>query len=916
VHIAPGRFILEKTIRYLNQRGQISIFFATTVLILITFIAFIVNIGIFVKAKINLQNAVDASAYAGASVQARQLTNIAYLNWEMRNVYKEWMYKSYILGNLNLEDVVSGASGTTNLMMADYSSGTTAVQDNYNIPSACVDFQASGNVTSCAKAMVPGLPGFQSTAVMGLEETMDTFMDAVGGEKAKDCAVRTNINYLTAFTWAYNIPESGATVTDNAPEVLLDRPGAYPRALELAFRIRALEAQVNKKPYDQGYCLDQGVGCSGGNINGLVGGEPSPSNERIYKAFYSGFRNLGAQDCGGDSGDEFKCFYTLTELAPTVPSSLGNDFSLSNILIPSGPARDKYYLDLKMMTVNYASFFTMLAPNTVAIGDPGYYEIDGVAANSTIECVSTKVGIPVPGYPMGFVKSPDVMTYYAVKAQTRFIGRFSPFANNSLTLTAYAAAKPFGGRIGPMLFDANVQGAEALRPRTNDSGMNKSSPYLSALNSSTMVDRFGGSYDVSAGYAAGVPIPLGTGSERFFVISESDVIGGNNAVAPLEIYFSIPNMVYDFPTNDPSQFTEYSSDNEAIEIINPNSPLDVKAGLYNAQMFNKLRSNLTNVGAANITVQDLSNSVLKARSPTLYEAHHYLVPTPEVVNKQNEVDSYGYITKEVGVIEGRRMHELNLYAPLISTVPDALYKSVPDLRNIAKDYLENQEQAILKYRGSMNQAAWLISDNNRSLSTGSDIGLDASQLISSFDKSLLQSATKDTIKSAAPGCDSVTGGFVYFFIGTGISGNDAVKPTGCDPQNRLINMLETRWQSLDGNDKIYYREMYLEPEDENVSRALFSGYRPGPMNDANDQGVFKNAVNSSSMNMWRNSYSTKFVTLKSLSNNDENHYQSSNFTIFSEGNMTKGIANSIDPQVNFANYLSLPPQSDFSKISH
>lgn len=65
-------------------------------------LAFIINIGLFVKAKINLQNAVDAAAFAGAATQSRQLTNIANVNWEMRNTYKEWMFKYYILGQMGL----------------------------------------------------------------------------------------------------------------------------------------------------------------------------------------------------------------------------------------------------------------------------------------------------------------------------------------------------------------------------------------------------------------------------------------------------------------------------------------------------------------------------------------------------------------------------------------------------------------------------------------------------------------------------------------------------------------------------------------------------------------------------------------------------------------------------------------------
>src|SRR5262245_2107007 len=82
--------------------GQMSIFLGITLIIALTVLGFVINVGLFVKAKINLQNAVDAAAWAGAAVQARQLTNIAYLNWEIRNTYKEWMFKYYVLGQLSL----------------------------------------------------------------------------------------------------------------------------------------------------------------------------------------------------------------------------------------------------------------------------------------------------------------------------------------------------------------------------------------------------------------------------------------------------------------------------------------------------------------------------------------------------------------------------------------------------------------------------------------------------------------------------------------------------------------------------------------------------------------------------------------------------------------------------------------------
>ena len=83
-----------------NQNGQLTVFLAIGLTIFLTMTAFIINVGLFVKAKINLQNATDAAAWSGASVQARQLSQIGYLNFEIRNVYKEWLFKYYVLGNL------------------------------------------------------------------------------------------------------------------------------------------------------------------------------------------------------------------------------------------------------------------------------------------------------------------------------------------------------------------------------------------------------------------------------------------------------------------------------------------------------------------------------------------------------------------------------------------------------------------------------------------------------------------------------------------------------------------------------------------------------------------------------------------------------------------------------------------------
>ena len=81
-----------------KNKGQISVFLGLSLLVLVGLLGFVINVGLYVKARINLQNAVDAAAYSGAAVQARQLTLMGNLNYEIRNVMKEWMFKYYVVG--------------------------------------------------------------------------------------------------------------------------------------------------------------------------------------------------------------------------------------------------------------------------------------------------------------------------------------------------------------------------------------------------------------------------------------------------------------------------------------------------------------------------------------------------------------------------------------------------------------------------------------------------------------------------------------------------------------------------------------------------------------------------------------------------------------------------------------------------
>ena len=528
-----------------GNRGQLSIFMGITLILVMSMLAFIINVGLFVKAKINLQNATDAAAFSGAATQARQLTNIAYANWELRNTYKEWMFKYYVLGQLglipyNLKDSnVSGKKPVSFLLPTPAVSGFPDF-DKYNVPSICIHNNSKTNI--CPIFALPGIPRFPAVGVAGIAEIHEAFVNKLVEEKGKDCSRRSKANFLTALSWAYG---AGDTSIPEAPLVASNRPGAWPEALELAFRIRNLEMIVNRPPVPD---------MTRGSISQLQGQAPEIAfNERPIKAFLSAYRNLGGGAYKDSGADELSGNLKLTELSPQPYTAAPN--SVSGFLIPTGfvypgsnggSALQKHYLDLQLMPVNLATMFSTFVDTANTNQAMGNVSMEGT-------CGISKSALPVPGYIMGFNKNPEVLTYYAVKAESKFIGLFFPITNGNsgsgIKLTAYAAAKPFGGRIGPKLF-TYIDGDQTVEAR--DDKNRRSHSYINGLNVEVTA---------AAGFKPGMPIP----SSRDFWVNDINPVVGGVPGTNSKIYYGIPNMIYDF--QDESDLSAQREGSGKIQVI-------------------------------------------------------------------------------------------------------------------------------------------------------------------------------------------------------------------------------------------------------------------------------------------------------------------------------------------------------------
>lgn len=894
-----------------SEQGQISIFFSASLVVFVTIIAFVINVGLFVKAKINLQNATDAAAFSGAAVQSRQLTKIAYLNWEMRNVYKEWMYKYYVIGNLNAPGVedpgksvsCNGRQCTDFRLEADKNviSGDTT-EDAYNFPAVCIHL-ANSETNLCKRFAVPGLPEFGSYSIPGTEEASRAFVDGLIGAKLNDCVSRSRINMLVTTTWAYNVManDMDKSLAGQGPAILSDRQGAWPKAMEIAMRIRNLEKVVNRPPAEQPVCIG-GIGnCEpihNYSNSALLG------NERVVKAFYSGYRNLG-----NHSDDEMKNSFVLTELGPT-PYINPSPTSSSNLLIPASKAgnNEKRYLDLKLMMVNLATFYAAF--------------IGRAEKGTSAACDISKVAIPVPGYPLGFYKNPDVLTYYAVRGEADFEGMFNPFQADKIRLTAYAAAKPAGGRIGPKLFSEKNNLAYARKDKR------RSVPYFSALDVVGTPNRFLDDGKLDDGeFGPGAPLPINISSSRpFWVLSANDPIGGQSTTS--DVQFGIPNLVYDFESINDFDPKNYTHGQDEVNIIQPKQPESAwkPVGLMNHKQFDKFRGDI----GSKVSYAELEAQVYRVRAATMYEAANYLIPTPFDLNQSMGVDSWGSMKgpgEDVTDLPDQfkvKKYTMEIYAPLYqvgTNQKDLWYETPSEVLSATVDFMRAQEPAMENYVRSLNSAAiqtYKTAFEASSAAKGAQGQYkEAALKISDIDipnldsKADFKKIPADLHITGFPKtCKSLSGQFWHFYFGhPDLKTRTMTSEEGCPVT--LVELL-SQYYSSSSSDKTYnpthYIMQYSLSETNfpsgNIKR-LFSAYMPGPYNGIGADGQLNPPPGFPPHKelMRRNFYSTKLITLDSVQSGG-NYDVQKNFVNYSEGNLTGNSA--AESPADFVNKLEDP----------
>lgn len=463
-----------------RTKGQVSIFLVFIFQVLFVFFAMIVNVGLLVYYKINLQNSVDLAAYYAAMKQAESLNTIGHINYQIRQAWKLLAFRTMILGSLGPDvhparpldadrlkfgpdpgevpftyDDVDPVTGKLfrmepmvpifcvtikdiyGDMVIDPNTGTPIVNSDDN---QCREADSGVDLGSFGiPNVISSLPGFNQELRKGALDLQAKFlMEFVGGGLRNYMLLA---NYILSF-----------------------------RADSLNRR-KAIAVIANSLSKDTRDFIDlENNRASEGAAKVLRNNLADQNNTGLQYELYNG---LGDSRCGGASPNVEEMPGWLKEIE--VLALYPYQDSLYDDLDPSGNQKKRKYINIiGFGTQQSLPFAVAIKPHPAL--DPSYIKFLG-----DLNTYLDRGGIPqLPAgrwsTAVGVEKNPYCMPYVGFKASST---PKLPFMPTTLLpkLQAKAFAKPFGSRIGPWygqtwpsraldsFSDAGANNAKAIDPR-------------------------------------------------------------------------------------------------------------------------------------------------------------------------------------------------------------------------------------------------------------------------------------------------------------------------------------------------------------------------------------------------------------------------------------------------------------------
>lgn len=436
MRIRPPRQKNDKT----SRDGQAAILLAIMISSFLMFFVFAVNTGLLINAKISVQTAADAAAYAGAAVQARQLNAISFLNYDMRRQFKKFLFRYGYVSSIGSPQFPNapGISGVDSydFPKLDFAPPATSAgaRVKIKVPIVCIPISGSASIANDTCMSI----NYRNTAydvqsvvgpIGGLNAISQAYLNSVVSIATvanELCTGRSGVNVFTALAWLFRGDLKDSTIKDlldkvmNQPgvtaaqrqevmkrvEPLIKGLGLYPRNLIHLMRIDTQKEFINEKP----------ANVTGDEVQALEAKAGADAHERTILAFKSAQGNLNSAVFDVEK----------TRLEELQPAKM---------------------LELDEVKATFNVYVQAMTKTTVA-----------PTVNSPTACESLVYTIPANQAPVGvrLASGSGKKVFYAIRLRTYVKPRGLLFMQGSegLELDAMAAAKPFGSRIGPGNLDA------------------------------------------------------------------------------------------------------------------------------------------------------------------------------------------------------------------------------------------------------------------------------------------------------------------------------------------------------------------------------------------------------------------------------------------------------------------------------
>jgi Putative Flp pilus-assembly TadE/G-like len=437
---------------YKNYQGQVAIFVALIFQVVFILFALMINVGLLVHHKINLQQSADLAAYYGAMKQAEMLNVVSHVNFQIRQAYKLLTWRYRILGTFGMQNQPGG--------------GDIQYPIGHNLSTKTLFYNPASDGFTCPNGLGPTDIPFMCLGHYGFKDynsppgTLETFCKANCGHFN---GLSTTIPQLStgavggAGVWdVFEIGNFNSAI--DAANMNLDKAcrstGPTTLAQLAKFYSSYIQDVRNKMLFIKMLMV---------NLSAEEKEQLDIEGNKVIDGVKLTFQNNLTE--ANNSSMKDNLFETYNSLSP----SHGGECSYSSVTNTKGMHGNPSTALFAEINFKFIQYFILRCTQASGNNDRNFkaqsiydlnnlYKLEPELHNQIVTLINTTTADRVQDimgqnsfdHTVGIEKNPWCGVYYGVKATSTPIIPFLPISK--VTLHASAFAQPFGGSVGPRAY--------------------------------------------------------------------------------------------------------------------------------------------------------------------------------------------------------------------------------------------------------------------------------------------------------------------------------------------------------------------------------------------------------------------------------------------------------------------------------